>query len=140
MERSRAEWLRGERERRTLRFDEQYRISHYEKETIFPNVSRLEVEMGTNGLHAYQQTNENTGCKNGWCCCMLWCWPFGLLYLITECVANKKFHCCGSHDVIHVADSDVIVRKDVNYKLCAKKPTGLNPVTGAPTAMTLFCD
>merc|ERR1712094_77567 len=86
--------MAAERERRTLRFDEQYRISHYEKDTIFPNVSRLEVEMGTNGLHAYQQTNENTGCKNGWCCCMLWCWPFGLLYLITECVANKKFHCC----------------------------------------------
>jgi hypothetical protein len=36
--------------------------------------------------------------------------------------------------------TDVIVRKDVNDKLCAKKPTGLNPVTGAPTAMTLFCD
>ena len=36
--------------------------------------------------------------------------------------------------------SDVIVRKDVNDKLCAKKPQGLNPATGNPTAMTLFCD
>lgn len=36
--------------------------------------------------------------------------------------------------------TDVIVRKDVNDKLCAKGPTGENPVTGNPTAMTLFCD
>ena len=36
--------------------------------------------------------------------------------------------------------TDVIVRKDVNDKLCAKKPDGMNAVTGNPTAMTLFCD
>lgn len=36
--------------------------------------------------------------------------------------------------------SDVIARKDVNDKLCAKKPQGINAVTGNPTAMTLFCD
>jgi len=36
--------------------------------------------------------------------------------------------------------TDVIVRKDVNDKLCAKNPRGENPVTGNPTAVTLFCD
>ena len=103
--------LAAERARRTLRFDEQYRISHYENQTKFPNVSEVEVEMGTNGLHAYQQKNEGTGCGNWYCCCLVWCWPLGLLYLLTECLANKKYHCCGSHDVIHVDDSDVVVRK-----------------------------
>jgi hypothetical protein len=36
--------------------------------------------------------------------------------------------------------TDVIVRKDVNDKICAKGVSGENPVTGNPTAMTLFCD
>ena len=36
--------------------------------------------------------------------------------------------------------TDVIVRKDVNDSLCAKKPVGENPVTGNPTALSLFCD
>lgn len=36
--------------------------------------------------------------------------------------------------------TDVIVRKDINDKLCAKHPEGVNAVTGNSTAMTLFCD
>ena len=36
--------------------------------------------------------------------------------------------------------TDVIVRKDVNDKICARSPKGINAVTGNPTAMTLFCD
>ena len=36
--------------------------------------------------------------------------------------------------------TDVIVRKDVNDKLRAKQPKGVNAATGNPTAMTLFCD
>lgn len=36
--------------------------------------------------------------------------------------------------------SEVIVRKDINDKLCAKKPQGINAATGNPTAMSLFCD
>jgi hypothetical protein len=36
--------------------------------------------------------------------------------------------------------TDVIVRKDVNDKICAKGVSGENPVTGNATAMTLFCD
>lgn len=36
--------------------------------------------------------------------------------------------------------TDVIVRKDINDKLCSKRPEGVNAVTGNPTAMTLFCE
>ena len=36
--------------------------------------------------------------------------------------------------------TDVIVRKDVNDKMCAKNPQGVNAVTGNPTAMSLFCN
>ena len=36
--------------------------------------------------------------------------------------------------------TDVIVRKDVNDKMCARNPQGINAVTGNPTAMSLFCN
>lgn len=36
--------------------------------------------------------------------------------------------------------TDVIVRKDINVKLCKKSPQGMNAVTGNPTALSLFCD
>ena len=36
--------------------------------------------------------------------------------------------------------TDVIVRKDVNDKMCARNPQGINQVTGNPTAMSLFCN
>ena len=32
------------------------------------------------------------------------------------------------------------IRKDVNDKMCARNPQGINAVTGNPTAMSLFCN
>lgn len=106
---TRAE-LEAEKRVRTIRYDEQYRISHYANDMQFPHVTELENKHGSTGLKDFQHAHKGKGCGCQWLCCPCWCWAMSCLWLLSEC-RRSEICCCRHQDVVPTADTDIVERR-----------------------------